>query len=60
MGFYSPEVVVNEAKRRGVPVLPVDVNQSRARCTVEASAELKVLSAESVIATQHSALSTQH
>jgi error-prone DNA polymerase len=47
MGFYSPEVVVNEAKRRGVPVLPVDVNQSRARCTVEASAELKVLSAES-------------
>ena len=25
MGFYSPEVVVNEAQRRGVPVLPVDV-----------------------------------
>jgi error-prone DNA polymerase len=40
MGFYSPEVIVNEAQRRGVPVLPVDVNQSRARCTVE------VLSAE--------------
>jgi error-prone DNA polymerase len=35
MGFYSPEVVVNEARRRGVPVLPVDVNQSRARCTIE-------------------------
>jgi error-prone DNA polymerase len=36
MGFYSPEVIVNEAQRRGVPVLPVDVNRSRARCTVEA------------------------
>src|SRR5262249_37619388 len=35
MGFYSPEVVVNEARRRGVPVLPVDVNQSRARRTRE-------------------------
>ncbi|HEY7068056.1 MAG TPA: DNA polymerase III subunit alpha, partial [Chloroflexota bacterium] len=29
MGFYSPEVIVNEAQRRGVPVLPVDVNLSR-------------------------------
>jgi error-prone DNA polymerase len=35
MGFYSPEVIVNEAQRRGVAVLPVDVNLSRARCTVE-------------------------
>src|SRR5262249_27147697 len=35
MGFYSPEVIVNEARRRGVPVLPVEVNQSRARCTIE-------------------------
>ncbi len=36
MGFYSPAVIVNEARRRGVPVLPVDINRSRARCTVEA------------------------
>jgi len=35
MGFYSPEVIVNEARRRGVPILPVDVNESRARCLVE-------------------------
>jgi error-prone DNA polymerase len=35
MGFYSPEVIVNYAKRNGVDVLPVDVNRSRARCTVE-------------------------
>jgi error-prone DNA polymerase len=28
MGFYSPAVVVNDAKRHGVQVLPVDVNAS--------------------------------
>ncbi|MDQ6681807.1 MAG: DNA polymerase III subunit alpha, partial [Chloroflexota bacterium] len=28
MGFYSPAVIVNDAKRHGVPVLPVDVNAS--------------------------------
>ena len=35
MGFYSPEVVANDAKRHGIRILPVDVNRSRARCTVE-------------------------
>jgi error-prone DNA polymerase len=28
MGFYSPAVVINDAKRHGVRVLPVDVNAS--------------------------------
>ncbi len=28
MGFYSPAVVVNDAKRHGIAVLPVDVNAS--------------------------------
>ncbi len=28
MGFYSPAVIVNDAKRHGVIVLPVDVNAS--------------------------------
>jgi error-prone DNA polymerase len=28
MGFYSPAVIVGDAKRHGVPVLPVGVNQS--------------------------------
>lgn len=28
MGFYSPAVVVNDAKRHGITVLPIDVNQS--------------------------------
>ncbi len=35
MGFYSPEVIVNDAKRHGVSVLPVDINASRSRCTIE-------------------------
>jgi error-prone DNA polymerase len=35
MGFYSPEVIVNYAKRNGMEVLPVDINVSKARCTIE-------------------------
>ncbi len=35
MGFYPVEVLVNDAKRHGVAVLPVDVNRSRFRTTTE-------------------------
>ncbi len=35
MGFWSPAVVVNDAKRHGIRILPVDVNRSQARCMVE-------------------------
>jgi error-prone DNA polymerase len=35
MGFYPVEVLVNDAKRHGVAVLPVDVNASRFRSTTE-------------------------
>jgi error-prone DNA polymerase len=35
MGFYSPEVIVRDAKRHGIDVLPADINQSGARCTIE-------------------------
>jgi len=35
MGFYPPHVLVNDAKRHGVRVLPPDVNASDTRCTVE-------------------------
>jgi len=35
MGFYTPEVIVGDAKRHGVEVLPVDINRSSGRCTVE-------------------------
>ncbi len=36
MGFYHPSVLVDDVKRHGVKVLPVDVTRSRARCLVEA------------------------
>ena len=32
MGFYHPSVLVEDAKRHGVSVLPVDVNSSASRC----------------------------
>ncbi|MCJ7711255.1 MAG: hypothetical protein MUQ32_10560, partial [Chloroflexi bacterium] len=35
MGFYPVEVLVNDAKRHGVAVLPVDVNRSSHRTTTE-------------------------
>ena len=36
MGFYHPSVLVEDLKRHGVTVLPVDVNQSDIRCLPEA------------------------
>jgi error-prone DNA polymerase len=38
MGFWTPAVLVGEARRRGVVVLPVDVERSEAVCTVEEGA----------------------
>jgi len=38
MGFYPPHVLVHDAKRHGVEVLPPDVNRSAAACGVEAGA----------------------
>jgi len=35
MGFYPVEVLVNDAKRHGTAVLPVDANRSRFRTTTE-------------------------
>ena len=35
MGFYPVEVLVNDAKRHGVAVLPVDINRSPWRTTTE-------------------------
>ena len=34
MGFYSPAVLVKDAQRHGVRVLPIDVNESDVCCTV--------------------------
>ncbi|HKC75524.1 MAG TPA: OB-fold nucleic acid binding domain-containing protein, partial [Chloroflexota bacterium] len=38
MGFYPPEVLLQDAERHGVRVLPVDVRDSRADCTLEGGA----------------------
>jgi len=35
MGFYPVEVLINDAKRHGVPILPVDLARSRYRSTTE-------------------------
>jgi error-prone DNA polymerase len=35
MGFYPPEVLIGDARRHGVSVLPPDVNHSRENCTLE-------------------------
>jgi error-prone DNA polymerase len=35
MGFYPPDALVHEAQRRGIEVLPPDVNRSRVLCHVE-------------------------
>jgi error-prone DNA polymerase len=35
MGFYPPDSLAHEAKRRGIAMLPVDVNRSAVDCRVE-------------------------
>ncbi len=35
MGFYSPEVVVHDAQRHDIEILPVDMNRSDAACSIE-------------------------
>jgi error-prone DNA polymerase len=38
MGFYPPDALVHEAQRRGIRVLPPDVNRSGVECSVELAA----------------------
>ncbi len=35
MGFYSPEVIANDARRHDIAVLGLDVNQSGVECNIE-------------------------
>ena len=39
MGFYSPAVLVKDAQRHGLRMLPIDVNESDVRCVVGDSPE---------------------
>jgi error-prone DNA polymerase len=43
MGFYSPAVLVKDAQRHGLKVLPIDVQRSQWPCTVEHTNEGLVL-----------------
>jgi error-prone DNA polymerase len=38
MGFYPPDSLIHEAQRRGIEVLPPDVNASEVGCTIEGDA----------------------
>jgi error-prone DNA polymerase len=40
MGFYASDTLVHEAQRRGIELLPPDVNESKVECTVAAAPAL--------------------
>ncbi|SMB97119.1 error-prone DNA polymerase [Thermanaeromonas toyohensis ToBE] len=42
MGYYSPATLANEARTRGIKFLPVDVNASTDRFTVEGGAAIRI------------------
>ncbi|MDX1612889.1 MAG: error-prone DNA polymerase [Candidatus Promineifilaceae bacterium] len=42
MGFWTPAVLVNEARRRDLTVLPVDVTASQAVCTVTGESSIRL------------------
>ena len=42
MGFYPPDALVHEAQRRGIPVLPPDVNASAAGALVTAEGAVRI------------------
>ena len=42
MGFYQPAVLVEDAKRHGLNVLPVDINLSRDRCLPDGEAAFRL------------------
>jgi error-prone DNA polymerase len=39
MGFYPPDSLIHEAQRRGLAILPADVNSSRALCFITAGGD---------------------
>jgi error-prone DNA polymerase len=42
MGFYPPDALVHEAQRRGIEVLPPDVNESEAECDMDSEGHVRV------------------
>ena len=41
MGFYSPSTIINDAKRHGLKVLPIDVQHSEWNCALEPLSEVE-------------------
>jgi error-prone DNA polymerase len=42
MGFYPPDALIHEAQRRGVEVLPPDVNESGAECEMDSAGRVRI------------------
>jgi error-prone DNA polymerase len=42
MGFYPPDALIHEAQRRGIAVLPPDVGESRAHCTITDAGAVRI------------------
>lgn len=42
MGFWSPQMLVSEARRRGVTVLPVNINGSSDKCDTDGEGRLRI------------------
>jgi error-prone DNA polymerase len=42
MGFYPPDALVHEAQRRGVEVLPPDVNESEVECELTDRGQVRI------------------
>ena len=42
LGFYPTDVLINDAKRRSIRILPVDLHHSEARCTVETKGAVRL------------------
>ncbi len=43
MGFYHPSVLIKDAQRHGLRVLPIDITRSDWNCTIEEEGELRHL-----------------
>ena len=41
-GYWGPDVIVGDARRHGVRILPVDINLSRAKCRVEGEGAVRL------------------
>jgi error-prone DNA polymerase len=42
MGFYPPDALIHEAQRRGLEVVPPDVNSSEPECTLDEEGRVRV------------------